>query len=162
VGGKARFRPWISLLQSYSDPATGELPVRWLAMADSVDATTDLTRGFRDAGLSLPIEAARLVSEITKSFAEDAEDRGVAATREFNDQCVKSQFAMHLLPIDLEFAALGGISDATVASICEAIALDPCTREDLLRKLGSKAGQGPSNDAIKSDWTRVQVARLVG
>jgi hypothetical protein len=161
VGGKTRFRPWISLLQSYSDSATGELPVRWIAMADSVDATSDLTRAFREAGLSLPIDAARLVSEITRAFAGGQEEEGIRATREFNEQCRISNFAMHLLPIDLEYGTLNSIDDATVESICSAIGIPPCSKVNLMRKLGSKAGEGPSNDSVKSDWTRVQIARLL-
>lgn len=161
VGGKTRFGPWIALLQSYADIYSGELPVRWFAVGDSADAASELARGVRDGGITVPAEVRNRLTETTQRFAEGDQPAAIAATEAANSAMAAAGVSAALLPIDLEYAALGAASTHTVRKIGEAIALDHLTRSELLRRLGSKAGVGPVSNPVKHEWTRGRIGQLV-
>jgi hypothetical protein len=161
VGGKARFGPWVALLESYVDPATGEQPVRWLAVADSGDAATDLARGIRSAGLSLPVELAKLFTDVSQAFAANDQAEGVERTRRLNSLAADTGVPVALMPIDLEYSALQGISNATRARLARETGLEATNLDGLLRKLGSKYGAGPSDSYVKADWIRALMGVVI-
>lgn len=160
VGGKARFGPWIRLLQSYSD-SQGELPIRWLAVADSIDAAADLARGLRDAGITLPQNVSDLVRDQAKVFQDNGADAGIQHTRRLNAAARKSGTRMALLPVDLEYAALGTASDETCERLASRLGLEDSEKKSLLAKLGCKYENPGGRDAMKHDWIRGELAAFI-
>jgi hypothetical protein len=161
VGGKAGFGPWVQLLESYTDRHTGERPIHWLAVADGADASSDIARGLRDGGLSIETQLDTRLKEIARAFAQKDEAGGIGYTRDFNNAATARGFPAALLPVDLEYSSLSRASDITVQNVAAALGIQISDRAELLAKLGSKSGGGPSAHALKQDWVRAEIASML-
>lgn len=160
VGGKARFGPWIQLLQSYSDRHNGDRPIEWIAAADGVDAATDLARGLRDGGISIEASLDRRLREISQSNSVGEILRASRLCRSFNDSAKSLGLRAALIPIDLEYAALYSARPQTIHRIASHLELDLNSHDELLARLGSKgAPEGPSRNPLKHDWIRAEIAK---
>lgn len=116
--------------------AEGDRPIRWLLLADG-DAATDVRRAHQDAGLRLP-------RRVRDSLNTAAKERGnadrmvfVAATQEVNRRAVRYRTALHLSPIDLEFAVVQGCSDPQAHELSERLDLSSASRNQLEATLRS-------------------------
>lgn len=154
VGGSTRFAPWIRLMQSYAD-RQGELPIRWLAIADAADAATRLAKGFRDAGLTIPQQVSDLLRDLPKAVGRDHLS-GVARTRELNEEAALQNVRMALLPVDLEFAMLEKASQGTVRELGARFGAECSTASELMKWLGSKVGGKVVNNPSKAEWIRAE------
>jgi hypothetical protein len=161
VGSNTAFGPWIRLVESYQDPATGERPIEWLIVADGVDAPTQVARALRDAGLTIPAEIDAALRAITRANAADDNGASIEATRQFNDLAASAGLRVVFLPIDLEWCALQASSQHTLDRLAETFGLQPGSRTEFLSKLGSKHGAGPAADARKDPWIRAAIARTM-
>lgn len=160
VGGKARFAPWIQLLESYTDRHSGYRPIEYLVVADSVDAATDVARGTRDGGVTIPLEIDRLLKLISQGFSVDA-PTGATATANFNLAAESAGVAIAFEEVDLEYTALSAASPTTVSAIADRIGLPVQERTLLMRRLGSKIGGAAPDGAKKDDWMRAEIAALL-
>jgi hypothetical protein len=162
VGGKAGFGPWVQLLESYADRYTGERPINWLAIGDGIDASADLARGLREGGLTIEVGLDRRLKDIAAAASAGDQGTCIRRTQQFNNSARARKFGAALMPIDLEYSALSAASDSTISAVAAALGLTgTVTREELLAKLGSKAGAGPSVHAMKQDWVRAEIANLL-
>ena len=159
VGSNTAFAPWIRLLESYQDTATGERPIEWLVVADSIDATTEVARAFRDAALTIPAEIDTALRGITQPASAGDHGACIDRTREFNDLAAGSGVRITFLPIDLEWCALQASSQNTLNSLADSFGLARGTRTEFLARLGSKHGAGPGADPRKDPWIRAAIAR---
>lgn len=157
VGGKTRFGPWIQLLESYLDRHSGFRPIDYLVVADSADAGADVIRGFRDAGQSVNVGVGRAISAIASAFGEGSIADARHATAEANSRAEEDGFPAVLLPIDLEYAAIEGMDDATLDRLRERLDFEFEDRCVLLDQLGSKH-QGEARGSKKGDWIRAELA----
>jgi hypothetical protein len=156
TGSNTRFGPWIRLLESYE--TDGSLPIEWLAVADSVDSSTELRRALEAAEISIPMRVASAMRQVSQRFSAGDEEGAIRATRDFNDRSRIEGVGVTLLPIDLEYSALRMASDKTVRTITKRLKLPAGDKDDLLRRLGSKYGAGPVQDALKGPWVRAVIA----
>lgn len=159
VGSNTAFAPWIRLLESYQDTATGERPIEWLVVADGIDAPTEVARAFRDAGLTIPADIDAALRAITQSSAAGDQVACIDHTRQFNDLAANSSVRVILLPIDLEWCALQASSQNTLNSLADSFGISRGTRSEFLARLGSKHGAGPGADPRKDPWIRAAIAR---
>jgi hypothetical protein len=159
VGGKTRFGAWIRLFRSYS--SEDALPVRWLAVADAVDAATDLARGARDAGVVLPAPVAAAFRRIPGLYRNGLEADAIDAARALNQAALISGARVGLAPVDLEHLMLAEASPATCRLITDRIGIPRMSQANLLRKLGSQVGAGPSADRLKHPWIRSLIGQLL-
>jgi hypothetical protein len=159
VGGKQRFAPWMRLFESYQDPSSGDRPIEWIAVGDGADAASHIRRALRDTGITVGLDLDAALHEVSQANAANDEARAVSAARSFNSLAVQARLRAHLLPVDLEWCCLQSASAATVARLTGSIDVGAVDRSDLLRKLGSKHGQGPIADAVKHPWIRGVVGR---
>ena len=159
VGGSTRFGPWIRLFRSYG--SEGDLPVRWVAVADSGDAAADLARGARDAGVVLPAAVATALRRIPTLFREDRQTEAVEASVELNQAALESGARVAVAPVDLEYLMLAETSAATCRSIAGRVGIDSVDRDALLQRLGSRYGAGPSGDPLKQPWTRSLIGQML-
>ncbi|HZL07326.1 MAG TPA: AAA family ATPase, partial [Coriobacteriia bacterium] len=158
VGGKTRFAPWIQLLGSYLDRHSGFRPIDFLVVADSADACTDVSRGFRDAGLSLPTAIGRLVSATSAAFSSGDVQGGIGQSQALNSASEREGFPMAFLPVDLEYAALSRASEVTLAALESHLHLGTNDRDALMSRLGSKFAGAPVASPRKEDWIRAEIA----
>lgn len=161
VGGKARFGPWIQLLESYVDRHSGFQPIDYLVVADSADAGSDVATAFRNAGQTVPAEVGRLIMNLSAAAANWALGDVVAATVALNAHAHVLGFAIAMLPVDLEYAALCNVSVPTLARISSTIGVEASTAEELMSRLGSKYNGTVVNRAKKDDWMRAEIAEAV-
>lgn len=159
VGGKQRFAPWMRLVESYQEPSTGDRPIEWIAVGDGADAASDMRRALRDTGITIGLDLDAALHEVSQAKAAGDETRATAGTRMFNQLAVQTRLRAHLVPVDLEWCCLQSASAATVDRVSAAAALAAVDKSDLLRKLGSKHGQGPVAGAMKHPWIRGMIGR---
>lgn len=157
VGGKRRFRPWIELFQSYAN-SQGELPIRWLAVADSTDAAGDMGTGLREAGITLPQPVSDLLRRIQSTFKQYGTKPGIAITRELNKAAAASEARLNLLPVDLEYAMLSSITTETAHSLCDEIDFPPLDGQQMMVRLGSKVEGSAVDKPAKDPWIRSKTA----
>jgi predicted ATP-dependent endonuclease of OLD family len=156
VGSNTLFAPWMRLLESY---ITDHLrAIEWLVVADGADSSAALARAFRESRVSLSPDVSAALQDVGTEAGTGDDDRTIRAIRRFNQAARRIGVRANLLPIDLEYAALHSAADATVIDIAVRLGLDCTTREELLRKLGSKHGAGPSNRSVKAPWARAILA----
>jgi hypothetical protein len=159
VGGKQRFAPWMRLIESYQEPSSGDRPIEWIAVGDGADAASHVRRALRDTGITIGMDLDAALHEVSQANAADDEARATAAARAFNQLAVQARLRAHLLPIDLEWCCLQSASAGTITRVSAAAGLAAVDKNDLLRKLGSKHGQGPVADAVKHPWIRGLMGR---
>lgn len=150
VGGKAGFAPWIRMLQAYGNAS--DRPIRWLVVADG-DASTDVLRAFRDAGLSMKQEVLEALGDVTAAKNEGDISAWRFAVDDVNRTAREEGVQLHLLSLDLEEAALGAAGDESVERIKGLIDLSHVAdRKGLLNALGAKGfGNG---EGRKDPWMR--------
>jgi hypothetical protein len=161
AGSNTAFGPWIRLVESYQDLATGERPIEWLVVADGIDAPTNVARALRDAGISIPAETDAALRAITQANAAGDQSASIDRTREFNHLAASGGLRVLFLPIDLEWCALHGSSQQSLNRLSETFVIQPGTRAEFLRRLGSKYGPGPAADARKDPWIRGAIAQVL-
>lgn len=159
VGGKTRFGPWITLLRSYG--ADGDFPIRWLAVADSFDATTDLTRGVRAAGFTIPAAVATEIRRIPSLVQQGRVDDMIETSRAVNRAASAAGARLALASVDLEYAMLCDASQATCRKLAKRIGQQSQSRDELLRVLGSKYGRGPIAEPLKAAWMRGLIGQTI-
>jgi predicted ATPase len=159
VGSNTIFAPWIRLLEGYA--RDGLRPVEWLAVADGADSASLLGQAFREAQVRLPDTISQALQGVAQAAAGNNQGRLVTRTRAFNQAARTNDFRAGLIPIDLEYAALADTTAATVRAIRARLNLGAASRDELLRKLGSKHGAGPSAEPLKAPWTRAAIAELL-
>lgn len=150
VGGKTSFAPWIRLLESYGTPA--DRPIEWLVVADG-DAGADVRRALADAQVTVAQDVLDQMTVVGASigsgYAPWAE-----SVRELNRRLAGSSVRAFLLPVDLESAALSGVSQDTRALIGAKMGLTSApSHDELLKRLGSKAAFG-GQAGVKAPWLR--------
>lgn len=158
-GSKTSFGPWVRLLESYHDTATGERPIEWLIVADGADAAGDTRDAIRHAGLVVPAGIDRLISAVQQAQARDDLDRKVASVRDLNELARSINFRVHLLPIDLEWCALHSADRSSLNRLCDASGITRGNRDQILRRLGSKYGLGSISAPRKEPWIRGFIGR---
>jgi len=156
VGSKTRFGPWIRLVRSYG---SGEnRPIRWLVVADG-DAAQEVRRAFNDATMAIPQEISTALAEVSETEMDTFDQR----IRALNEKCRKMRFPLRLLAGDLESAALRNASEIWVINIARKLGWDDINgtgaKDELLRRLGSKAVSNPSDHGRKSPWMRGIIGR---
>jgi len=156
VGSKTHFAPWIQLVRSYG---MGEnRPIRWLVVADS-DAVSEVRSAFRHAGITVP---QAIGTALAKASQANNTSKQIKAIRQLNSSCRDESFGLRLLPVDLEFAALKSASETTIKTIVKKLGWAENggvgTKDEILRRLGSKAVSNPS-DGKKAPWIRGVIAR---
>lgn len=161
VGSNTAFAPWIRLLESYQDLATGERPIEWLVVADGIDAPTEVARALRDAGLTIPAEIDSSLRSIAQANAAGDSGASIERTRAFNDLAAAAGLRLALLPIDLEWCALQASSQQTLDRLAETFGLQQGTRADFLSRLGSKYRGARVADPRKDPWIRAAIARTL-
>lgn len=160
VGGSNRFAPWIRLLQSYVD-RQGHLPIKWLAVADAVDAPAELARGVRNAGLTIPQPVLERLREMTRQPAKKDLQAHSAATKRLNSIAESNGLGIALVPIDLEYAMLYACTDGTATRLAASLGLQSITAHELARALGSKCDGKAVKSAKKSEWMRAEAGRCI-
>lgn len=159
VGSNTLFAPWIRLLEGYVTDNVH--PIAWLAIADGADSATNLRQAFRDARVRVPDAAAEALQKVSEAQAAGNEEALVARTQQFNLAARRRALRAALLPVDLEYAALLDASAQTISRVAERLDLDINGKDELLRRLGSKHGQGPVAHPLKAPWTRAAMAELL-
>lgn len=160
VGGCTRFSPWINLMQSYAD-RQGDLPIEWLAVADSVDATSDLARGMRDGGITIPQQLSDSLRATAKAYSEQGTGAGITHTNQVNTLAASHRTRLHLLPVDLEYCMVKAMSDATAAQLSARLGTNSGSAAELMRKLGSKLDGKASANCAKDEWMRAEIGRCI-
>ena len=158
VGGKARFGPWIQLLESYVDRRSGVRPVEFVVVADSVDATADLARGLREGGLSIPVQLDRHLKAAGQAFREQRIGDGISESRAFNELGEASEMPAVLMPVDLEYAVLAEAKPDTIQGLCATFEMTLDDGRELMKHLGSKIDGSAINAPKKHDWMRAEIA----
>lgn len=160
VGGKEQFAPWIRMLESFSNKATGERPISWLVASDSGDAVASTLRGLNEAGITVPAEIRAAAQRIPQGTHEgrviDAYDVA-AKTAATNSLSFDGLFGMHFVPVDLEYSALAAAKNSSVRSLASEFAVVANSPEALMASLGSKGGSSKPGD-IKAPWMRERIA----
>lgn len=160
VGSCTRFGPWISLMQSYAD-AQGELPVQWLAVADAVDATSELAQGLRGGGLTIPQDLGDLLRDTTNIYRDQGVWPAVAYTRRINALSEELRIRIALMPIDLEYGMMAEVSNETAQLLSGRLGLVAADKQELMRKLGSKVDGKPVSHPAKAEWMRAECGRYI-
>jgi hypothetical protein len=158
VGGKTRFGPWIRLVNSFR--FEGARGIRYLVTADGVDAAADIRDGFANGGVRIANEIQVLWSAITAAHGS-GEDAISRTTARFNESTRRLGLRVHLLPFDLEWAALEKSGEPTVRRIANRIDAPVTTRNRLLGFLGSKAPSATNIGDIKHPWMRAVIAEEI-
>lgn len=161
MGGKTRFGPWLQLLEAYADKHSGYRPIAYLALGDSVDTATDLTRAYREAQLSVPTELDREGRALSSAFAMREMTTGLTHTHEYNRTAEVAGVGLALLPIDLEFAILENARNDTVGRLNQILGLSAANRDELMTTLGSKAHRTSGKEGGKGDWMRAEMAKIL-
>jgi predicted ATP-dependent endonuclease of OLD family len=159
VGSNTIFAPWIRLLEGYAND--GLRALEWLAVADGADSASLISHAFRAAHVRFPDGIEQALQTVAQAAGANNQDGLVFQTRRFNQAARTNDFRATLLPIDLEYAALADASRATVLELNRRLGLDAQDKDELLRKLGSKTGAGPSANSLKAPWTRAAMAELL-
>jgi predicted ATP-dependent endonuclease of OLD family len=159
VGSKSFFAPWIQLLESYRNDVTGERPISWLVVADGADAGKDVRIAYRAAGLTIPAEVEGALRESIRRQASSSQQQRIDSTRAFNAEAERGDVPIHLLPVDLEWCMLGSISGPTVTEAAVTLGYPDMDRASLLKKLGSKHGDGPGSKPRKDKWMRAALGQ---
>jgi hypothetical protein len=159
TGSKTSFGPWVRLVESYADSASGERPIEWLVVADGADAAGDVRDALRQASITISQEVDSAVARVQQAQARADQQEKLASVRDLNTICVAASLRMHLVPVDLEWCALQDASQRELDSICAASRVTPGTRDEVLRRLGSKYGLGPIYQPHKAPWIRGMAGR---
>ncbi len=147
VGGKDQFAPWLRLLQSYGDE--GDRPIAWLVVADG-DATTEVIRAWRNAGLVVPVAVNSDLHKLKESHTDDLPIKAKAnSARQVNKIAQQHDVNFHFHPIDLEYVILSNCSPATVVQLAKSISAPVNQQQDLERWLRKN----------KQPWMRGVLAR---
>lgn len=150
VGGKARFSPWMTLLNSYG--MRSDRPIEWLVAADS-DASSEARSAFARAGIRLRQEQVDSLSDITIAKNSGDIDAWRKAVRNANLKLRRSSTRLHFVELDLEEAALSSASDGLLKQVCNlANWNDNPTRDEIMARLGAKAfgsGEGKKDVHIR-------------
>jgi hypothetical protein len=160
VGSKTAFAPWIRLVESYQDLATGERPIEWIVVADGIDAATDVTRALRDAEVTVPNDVDTTLRAIVRANAAGDQNESIQRTREFNALAETVGLRVVLLPMDLEWCALQATSQQTLDKFAESFGVERGTRTELLSRWGSKHGNGAIANPRKDPWSRAAIASI--
>ena len=156
VGSNTSFAPWIRLLESYA--SENVRPIEWLVVADGADSGTPISRALRDAKISLPPTVALALRQVMTAAGRSDEALATRSVRRFNQEARRAGVRATLLPVDLEFAALSAVSGATMRRVCSRLRISASSLDELLARLGSKHGAGPSARRTKAPWTRAVIA----
>jgi energy-coupling factor transporter ATP-binding protein EcfA2 len=159
AGSKTSFAPWVRLVESYSDPASGDRPIEWLIVADGADAAGDVRDALRQAGITVSQEVEGLINAVQQAQSGQDHQRKITSVRALNEAAIAAGLRMHLVPIDLEWCAMQDASRQNLHSICDSCGITRGPREVILRRLGSKYGAGPIADPRKEPWIRGFVGR---
>ncbi len=156
VGGKRSFAPWIQLLNSFD--FRGEKPINWLIAADG-DGVSDVRTAFSHAGITVPANVLQAIGTSGQERSNGVE-AWRRALRQLNVEARKVDLAMCFLPVDLEDAALGNASEATLGLIAHELEIDGSSLSEVLRALGSKGVDSPQ-DGKKNPWIRGEMGGVV-
>jgi hypothetical protein len=159
VGSKTSFAPWIRLVESYADPTSGERPIEWLVVADGADAAGDVRDAMRQAGITVGHRVEAAISAAQQAQGGTDQARKITSVRDLNAAALAAGLRIHLVPVDIEWCALQDASRQQLNSICGASSLTAGSRDDILRRLGSKYGAGPISDPRKEPWIRGLIGR---
>lgn len=165
VGGHSNFAPWIQLLDSYEDRATGERPIHWLVTADSIDSVAAVIQALANAECTLPIAIRNSLRAIEQGRKVDASGQNNSAivasqTAQANLRAVEGELRVHLMPVDLEYSAIVSTSKATLGKIQSAINAPSGSAGELMSWLGSKGGSDGASNKNKAPWMRDMIAEL--
>lgn len=158
VGSKSSFSPWIQLIQSYGKGESR--PIRWIVLADG-DASQELREAFKNAGVTIPLAVGTALRRVkTVQGTDDWAD----AVRALNAICRDTNFPLRMMPVDLESAILEDAGDEILDAISKEVEWDEIVgrakKEEVLRRLGSKAVADPS-DKWKAPWIRGFIGREI-
>jgi AAA domain, putative AbiEii toxin, Type IV TA system/Overcoming lysogenization defect protein-like, TOPRIM domain len=159
VGSKTSFAPWIRLIESYADSTSGERPIEWLVVADGADASGDVRDALRQAGVTVALDVETSVVRVQQAQVGHDQQRKLSTVRDLNAAALAAGLRIHLIPVDIEWCALQKASRDQLDRICTAAGIALGTREEVLRRLGSKYGTGPIADPHKEPWIRGSVGR---
>ncbi len=157
VGSNSLFIPWMRLLESYV--TDNVRPIDWLAVADGIDSSAKLLQALRGAGFRPSPRLTRSLNSVANAAANGDDDALVREIRRANEAARRVGTRIALLPIDLEYAVLAGASAETVERIADRVNIVAGSKEDLLRRLGSKAGAGPVQGRRKAPWIRAVIGQ---
>jgi len=160
VGGKAAFAPKILLLKSFG--RENDRPIKWYNLFDADAAVKDgeraLLRCLRDSGSKIPQD--------TEATIVDFGDSCDSSDREAKFITLNNKLNMHhscLFSVDLEWAMLKNISDATLTTIfnfCD-LGTTVSDKRALATKLGSKLNNTSINEPIKAPYIRAKIAEII-
>lgn len=159
VGSKTSFAPWIRLVESYADSASGDRPIEWLVVADGADAAMEVRAALRDAALVVSNELEPLFQAVSQAQVGADQQLRITSARRLNAAATASTLRIHLLPVDLEWCALQSASPQTLADLCDKCVITHGPLDEVLRRLGSKYALGPIADPRKEPWIRGLIAR---
>ena len=154
VGGKARFAPWIQLLNSYG--SSSDRPIRWLCVADA-DASADLKKSFDLAQFTVPQRMVKALTEVDTQRKTGDFGRWRRSVESANAVALSTGTPLHFMSLDLEEAALSSAGPTLIRELLDQVEMDHNdNRDDLLRRLGAKAFGG--TDGFKAPWLRAYMA----
>jgi energy-coupling factor transporter ATP-binding protein EcfA2 len=154
VGSKTSFAPWVRLVESYADSTSGDRPIEWLVVADGADAAVDVRSALRQAGVTVGQDIERLIVTVQQAQAGQDQQRRISSVTDLNAATLATGLRIHLVPVDVEWCALQSASPQSLITICVATGTTPGSRDEILRRLGSKYGAGPIADPRKEPWIR--------
>lgn len=159
VGSNTQFAPWVRYLTRFQSHISGQSPVRFLVLADSRDSGAEIARVAEECPWALKT-SPQAFRDVAHGFPKSdytcaSRDVIAARTRQLNQELMRSGDAVLLSTIDLEFAILSDVSESRASSIGTALGFEVTSRDELLRKLGSKGGGSkPSDSATKAPYIR--------
>ncbi len=160
VGSKTAFAPWIRLIESYRDGKNR--PIDWLVVGDGADAITDIQRAFKDAEVTIAKAVLDEIARAGHAQGSSAQNDRITATQSLNRVATEHGARFHLLPIDLEWCALRDAGSKLLRYVADGCGSDYSSRKQVLRRLGSKYGQGPVAEPMKAPWLRAQIGARIG
>jgi predicted ATP-dependent endonuclease of OLD family len=153
VGSKTAFAPWLRMLKGYGEE--GDRPIGWLVVADG-DAAKEVLDGHRKAGLQMPSLVKSALADVSEARNASDQTRFIDTTTHANAIALEQSVALHLSPIDLEYAVLMGCSDDRAADLASEIGLVASDRETLTCTLrNNKQAFRRADLAMRLGWHEV-------
>lgn len=158
-GANNRFAPWMRIADSFRDDTIRA--IRWLVVADGCDSWGELTTAIRATGRSIPASLKPRIDSFNAANSKGDIDLIALATRRLNIGLRRERLSINMLPHDLEWAILAGLTDAASASIATDLNLEAVNRNELAARLGSKAPLGLPKGDVKKPWIRAAIAHRI-
>lgn len=159
VGGKQQFCPYAQLLDGFSND---EKPIDWLIVADA-DASIEVRKIANTLGIELPSSVNENISNVTSDLNDGNISSWLRRTISLNNSFENNNINIQLAPGDLEYMILEKAGDDLFDELKLKLRMDDnATKEDVIKKLGSKGVDGVvSNNAVKSPYLRAFIGKNI-